>query len=47
MKTINKVGAYKAPMLREMICTVEAGFAASVPTNSYFDDLTFEGRENE
>ena len=45
MKTIQKSGAYKTPILLEMNCPVEAGFAASTPSD--FDDLDFEGRDEE
>ena len=45
MKTIQKSGAYKTPVLREVNCRVEAGFAASSPSG--FDNLDFEGRDEE
>ena len=45
MKTIQKSGAYNTPILREVNCRVEAGFAASTPSG--FDDLDFEGRDEE
>ena len=45
MKTIQKFGAYSAPMMHEVRCNIEAGFAISVPGD--FEDLGFEGRENE
>ena len=45
IKTIQKNGAYNTPILREVNCHVEAGFAASSPSG--FNDLDFEGRDEE
>ncbi|MBQ9138505.1 MAG: hypothetical protein IJX65_07720 [Alistipes sp.] len=45
MKTNLKFGAYQCPELRECRCHIEAGFAASEVSG--FEDLTFEGREDE
>ena len=45
MKTLQKLGAYSAPVMREVLCNIEAGFAVSVPGD--FEDLGFEGREDE
>ena len=36
---------YQRPILRECRCTIEAGFAISVPSD--FNDLDFEGRQEE
>lgn len=45
MKTLQKLGAYSAPVMREVRCNIEAGFAVSEPSG--FNDLDFDGRNEE
>jgi hypothetical protein len=44
MKTLHKFEEYVTPAVRAIDCVIEAGFAVS---ESGFDDLDFDGRENE